>query len=403
MNLTRVPPHLLPTLTEVVDPADRVDLRDVPVLSDVVEVEAVKGSAREASSTAQTVGPEPLQLEAAEPMSALPSQVAIEPATHPMDEDHGSGGDAGAWDPQTEGIHEDFLAHGVEAGGEGGAVVLDHPGIEEGGLETGRASVPPAWSFPQGVDAAPTTTSEPYEVSTSVPALDESPPSSGQSESPLPPLLQASMAAPFEPPSRPAPSPQEVASQDSSSQVSSAQDGASADADGWWDPSPAVLSPTPSWAQPSPFAAAVAQLDAVQTQASATAGEALQPVGAGPQPVEPAAPAVVATVSSEAAPAAVFGQRPVDRPAESSAHTPVVSAAAGLSMQEAEEITRIVLDDLSRHLDPLLQQRVGEMLSPLVARWSETLVRELGGELAAVLHEVVHRAVVQEMDRRSGR
>ena len=68
---------------------------------------------------------------------------------------------------------------------------------------------------------------------------------------------------------------------------------------------------------------------------------------------------------------------------------------------EAQLVQR-VLADLQRQTDLMLDYRMREVLTPLLARATDNLIREARGELASALRDVVTRAVAQEMARHRG-
>jgi hypothetical protein len=68
-----------------------------------------------------------------------------------------------------------------------------------------------------------------------------------------------------------------------------------------------------------------------------------------------------------------------------------------------DEIARVVLHDLQRHVDLMLEYRLRASLAPLLTQVADTLVRELKQELALTLRDVVKRAVNQEVLRRRKR
>ena len=68
---------------------------------------------------------------------------------------------------------------------------------------------------------------------------------------------------------------------------------------------------------------------------------------------------------------------------------------------EAQLVQR-VLADLQRQTDLMLDYRLREVLTPLLARATDNLIREARGELASTLRDMVARAVAQEMARHRG-
>jgi hypothetical protein len=62
-------------------------------------------------------------------------------------------------------------------------------------------------------------------------------------------------------------------------------------------------------------------------------------------------------------------------------------------------LTQRVLADLDKQLDLMFEHRLRETLSPVLARMTDTLVREMRNQVAASLREMVTRAVALELDR----
>ncbi len=79
---------------------------------------------------------------------------------------------------------------------------------------------------------------------------------------------------------------------------------------------------------------------------------------------------------------------------------PGATAASGASapIDEARLLQR-VLNDLDRQLDLMFEQRLREALTPVLARMTDSLVREMRNQLAANMREMAVRAVSQELDR----
>lgn len=107
-------------------------------------------------------------------------------------------------------------------------------------------------------------------------------------------------------------------------------------------------------------------------------------------PPLPADPAFAATAPS-----------PLGRPeagvAPKSA-APVPAPVAPVGIDEARVAQR-VLADLDKQLDLMFEHRLRESLSPVLARMTDSLVREMRAQLAANLREMVARAVSLELDR----
>jgi hypothetical protein len=67
--------------------------------------------------------------------------------------------------------------------------------------------------------------------------------------------------------------------------------------------------------------------------------------------------------------------------------------------QLEERITQRVLADLQRQVELMLEYRMREMLTPVLNRLADNVVREVRSELASTLRDVVARAVAQEIAR----
>jgi hypothetical protein len=64
-----------------------------------------------------------------------------------------------------------------------------------------------------------------------------------------------------------------------------------------------------------------------------------------------------------------------------------------------ERLVELVFAEIQRQLDLMLEYRMREVLTPILARAADSLVREARSELASTLREVVTRAVAQELAR----
>jgi hypothetical protein len=69
---------------------------------------------------------------------------------------------------------------------------------------------------------------------------------------------------------------------------------------------------------------------------------------------------------------------------------------------EAELIERVLIQ-VQRQLDLMIEYRMREALTPLLARATDNLVRDARNELASTLRDVVARAVAQELTRHRNR
>lgn len=95
------------------------------------------------------------------------------------------------------------------------------------------------------------------------------------------------------------------------------------------------------------------------------------------------------------------GDAPVSADADAGGEA---SSAAAASMPLNEEhLTQRVLIDLQRQMDLMLDYRLREVLTPLLARAADGIVREARSELASTLRDVVARAVAQELARHRSR
>ncbi len=81
---------------------------------------------------------------------------------------------------------------------------------------------------------------------------------------------------------------------------------------------------------------------------------------------------------------------------------PTPARAALPAITEAQ-LTQHILTDVQRQIDLMLEYRLREALAPVLARATDSLVRESRSELASTLRDVVARAVAQEMSRHRSR
>lgn len=64
-----------------------------------------------------------------------------------------------------------------------------------------------------------------------------------------------------------------------------------------------------------------------------------------------------------------------------------------------EQLVQRVLVGLQRQVDLMLEYRLREVLTPLLARATDSVIRDARSELASTLRDVVARAVAQELAR----
>lgn len=198
-----------------------------------------------------------------------------------------------------------------------------------------------------------------------------------------------------------------------------------------------ALAPVPSFPSvpaPAPVDIPVADVETVVADAVNDWSVDAPPAAEWTQPVQEAqvvAPvvhpeAVVATGATEDVPAFLLATQPVPMwspPAESAAVEPepvlsaivskpmvateptvapvaeVVAAASVLDAEREEQIVQSVLTELQRRSDLMLEYRLRETLTPILARLCDTLIKEAREDLAATLRDVVSRAVAQELTR----
>ncbi len=79
---------------------------------------------------------------------------------------------------------------------------------------------------------------------------------------------------------------------------------------------------------------------------------------------------------------------------------PVTSTPAPTTEQE---LTQRVLANVQRQIDLMLEQRLREATAPALARLTDAMLREVRGELASALRDIVSRAVAQELSRHRDR
>ena len=83
-------------------------------------------------------------------------------------------------------------------------------------------------------------------------------------------------------------------------------------------------------------------------------------------------------------------------PVEADLATDTTPAASTLS--EAQLVQRVLVE-VQRQVDLMLDYRLREVLTPLLTRSADAMVREARTELASTLRDVVARAVAQELAR----
>ena len=80
--------------------------------------------------------------------------------------------------------------------------------------------------------------------------------------------------------------------------------------------------------------------------------------------------------------------------------TPAPAAKAGATPTASEvQLTQRVLADLQRQVELMLEVRLREALAPILARATDTLVRDARKELTAAMRDIVSRAIAKELGR----
>ncbi|MEO8059369.1 MAG: hypothetical protein ABI671_13700 [Burkholderiales bacterium] len=87
---------------------------------------------------------------------------------------------------------------------------------------------------------------------------------------------------------------------------------------------------------------------------------------------------------------------------ESMVLAPNASAPVASFVSE-EQLSQRVLADLQHQIDLMLEVRLREVLTPMLQRAADSVVRDARGELASTLREIVARAVAQELARHRDR
>ena len=101
------------------------------------------------------------------------------------------------------------------------------------------------------------------------------------------------------------------------------------------------------------------------------------------------------------------GGQTLTSPEASAPEADIASAKSGAlpaapSINE-EQIAQRVLGEVQRQVDLMLEYRMREVLTPVLTRVADQIIREARAELASTLRDVVARAVAQEIARLKGR
>jgi L-alanine-DL-glutamate epimerase-like enolase superfamily enzyme len=75
------------------------------------------------------------------------------------------------------------------------------------------------------------------------------------------------------------------------------------------------------------------------------------------------------------------------------------NGAATTTQATESELTRRILADVIRRIEPTLEERIHTAMVPALRRVGQALLIQLRAELTAGLHDVIARAVAEELSR----
>lgn len=154
-----------------------------------------------------------------------------------------------------------------------------------------------------------------------------------------------------------------------------------------------LVPPSVDWRQAVPEAEVVTHAD-VHAAGRATEDVPAFLLATQPMPAWSPAPA---SVVAEPEPEVEVSSAIVAEPAPT---LPAPAAAFGmLDAEREEQIVQNVLTELQRRSDLMLEYRLRETLTPILARLCDSLIKDARQDLAATLRDVVARAVAQELTR----
>ena len=110
-------------------------------------------------------------------------------------------------------------------------------------------------------------------------------------------------------------------------------------------------------------------------------------------------PTLTEVVSWPGASAAPVASAEVEPGANEAGADESAATATDAAPFNEEQLTQRILTDLQRQMDLMLDYRLREILTPLLTRAADSIVREARSELASTLRDVVARAVAQELTR----
>lgn len=112
------------------------------------------------------------------------------------------------------------------------------------------------------------------------------------------------------------------------------------------------------------------------------------------------APAAVAPAPLEPAPEAFPLEANVLPPASPPVATVMpLEPAAAATLPTEEQLAQRVLNDLQHQIELMLDYRMREILTPILTRATDSVIRDARAELASTLRDLVTRAVAQELAR----
>lgn len=127
------------------------------------------------------------------------------------------------------------------------------------------------------------------------------------------------------------------------------------------------------------------------------------------QPAPAIAPVRAATPAASSPPPAAVpppeskaGVAPTPMPSTASADGGARAAAAKPTPGEVQ-LTQRVLADVQRQVELMLEVRLREALAPVLARATDTLVRDARKELTAAMRDIVARAIAKELGKSEDR
>jgi hypothetical protein len=78
---------------------------------------------------------------------------------------------------------------------------------------------------------------------------------------------------------------------------------------------------------------------------------------------------------------------------------PAGKPSAASASETETELTRRILADVLKRIEPTLEERIHKALVPALTRVGQALLIQLRAELAASLRDVIARAVAEELSR----